>query len=204
MRKICFLFLFFLTIVVSSQESKDSYKKGEWLKYRIHYGIINAGYASLTVDETVEETKELYHFVGKGWTTGMASWFFKVRDQYESYVDKKTKLPTHFVRRVNEGGYVINRDIYFDQDKHIAKIEDHKHKTKKEVKAVGVQDMISAFYSLRNKDIDSLKVGESLELSMFFDAETFPFKMLYLGKEILSTRFGKIACFKMRPLVKSG
>ncbi len=204
MKKLSFLFVLFLSVSLFSQEKEGTYKKGEWLKYRIHYGIINAGYASLTVNEKKDENQDLFHFVGKGWTTGMANWFFKVRDRYESYVDKETKLPVHFIRRVNEGGYIISRDIYFDQKKNIAKIEDHKHKTEKELEAIGVQDMISAFYTLRNKDLDSLKTGDNLELSMFFDSETVPFKLVYLGKEVIKSKFGKVACYKLRPLVQSG
>lgn len=204
MKKLILLFLFTSSLSIFSQEKELAYDKGEWLKYRIHYGIINAGYASITVDEIKNDSVDSYYFKGKGWTTGMASWFFKVRDTYESIVDKKTELPTHFIRRVNEGGYIINRDTYFDHKKNIARVEDHKHKTKKEVEAVGVQDMISAFYTLRNKEFDSLKKGESVALKMFFDAKTFPFKLKFLGKEKLSTKFGKINCYKLRPIVQSG
>ncbi|WP_139957196.1 DUF3108 domain-containing protein [Flavicella sediminum] len=204
MKKILLVLVFLLAKGLSAQEKKLAFDKGEWLKYRIHYGIVNAGYASLTVDEVKNKEKDLFHFKGKGWTTGMASWFFKVRDTYESVVDKKSQLPIHFIRRVDEGGYIINRDTYFDHEKKVARIEDHKHKTKKEIAVYGVQDMISAFYSLRNEDIDSLAIGDSVELDMFFDAEKFPFKLKYLGKETLSTKFGKVECYMLRPLVQSG
>jgi hypothetical protein len=204
MRKFILLFICAFSLSAFSQEKELAYDKGEWLKYRIHYGIINAGYASIAVDEIKNDSVNSYYFKGKGWTTGMASWFFKVRDSYESIVDKKSELPTHFIRRVNEGGYIINRDIYFDHKKNIARVEDHKRKTKKEFAAEGVQDMISAFYTLRNKKIDSLKRGESVDLKMFFDAKTFPFKLKFLGKEKLKTKFGKIDCYKLRPIVQSG
>ena len=39
---------------------------------------------------------------------------------------------------------------------------------------------------------------------MFFDKENYVFKMKYVGKEILPTKFGKIKCMKFRPYVQSG
>jgi hypothetical protein len=33
--------------------------------------------------------KKIFHVVGKGYTTGMSRFFFKVDDLYESYIDKK-------------------------------------------------------------------------------------------------------------------
>ena len=39
---------------------------------------------------------------------------------------------------------------------------------------------------------------------MFFDKENYVFKMIYTGKENLSTKFGKIKCMKFRPYVQSG
>ena len=39
---------------------------------------------------------------------------------------------------------------------------------------------------------------------MFFDNENYVFKMKYLGKELISTKFGIIRCMKFRPYVQSG
>jgi hypothetical protein len=39
---------------------------------------------------------------------------------------------------------------------------------------------------------------------MFFDDETYKFKLKYLGKEDLSTKFGTVPAMIFRPLVQSG
>ena len=95
MYKYLFLLILFGGVTVNSQNEKKVFQGGEQLKYRVHYGIVNAGYATLAVSEN----KEGYHFTGKGWTVGVTNVFFKVRDQYESFVDKETLSPNHFVRR---------------------------------------------------------------------------------------------------------
>ena len=68
-----------------------------------------------------------------------------------------------------------------------------------------VQDLISAFYYLRNfYDTSNIKTGEAIELNMFFDQENYLFKLRFLGRETIDTAFGKVRCLKLRPLVQSG
>ena len=67
-----------------------------------------------------------------------------------------------------------------------------------------VQDMISAVYRLRNEDLCNLEVNEDIEMKLFFDYEAFDFKMRYLGREIIKTKFGKVNCLKFRPIVQAG
>jgi len=198
---IFFLFLFSFSF---AQEKGQVFKDGEWLKYRMHYGLINAGYATVDLAAVYENKKEVYHIVAKGWTTGITGWFFKVNDDYQTWLYKDTMKPYHFRRRVDEGGHIISRDVYFDQEAKKALVKDHKKKIEKTVSIDNVQDMISAFYYLRNNDMSTIKVHDELKLNMFFDYETFGFKMRYLGEDTIKTKFGKIKCLKFRPLVQSG
>lgn len=199
MIRIFSIFIFLIAFGAKAQND-NAFKNGETLKYRIHYGLVNAGYATLSVHEKNNE----HHFIGEGWTVGMTNWFFKVRDKYESHVDKKTELPFHFVRNINEGGYKINRDIYFDQQKNTAQVDDHKLKTTEYYTINNVQDIISAFYKLRNNPIKEMAENDAIEMDLFIDGESFPFKLVLLGKDVISSKFGKIPCYKFRPYVQSG
>lgn len=94
--------LIFIQLSFAQQES--AFADGEWFKFRMSYSNwLKAGEATLTVKETKLKNKEVYHVVGKGKTTGMIKWFFKVKDRYESFFDKKTILPYKFIRDINEG-----------------------------------------------------------------------------------------------------
>jgi len=64
--------------------------------------------------------------------------------------------------------------------------------------------MISAVYRLRNENLSSMEVNEDIEMKLFFDYESFDFKMRYLGTEIIKTKFGKVKCLKFRPIVQAG
>ena len=49
-----------------------------------------------------------------------------------------------------------------------------------------------------------LKKGEIVKLNIFFDSETFLFRLRYLGHETINTSFGRIKCIKFRPSVMAG
>ena len=93
-----------------------AFKRGEVLTYRVHYGLIDAGEATVTIakDSIKFKNSSCYHVVGTGNSKSAFDWFFKVRDRYDSYIDEQTLLPHFFMRRVNEGGYIINQDYRFN------------------------------------------------------------------------------------------
>lgn len=189
----------------SQQES--AFGDGEWFKFRMSYSNwLKAGNATLTVKDTKLDNKDVYHVVGKGWTTGMIKWFFKVKDRYETYFDKKTIMPYKFIRNINEGGHTKNLEIEFDQINNKAHVNDKKHNKKSVIDTKpNIQDMVSTFYYLRNNLVtDSLKVGDEVRIDMFFDEENYGFKLQYLGEETIKTDFGEIASLKFRPYVMAG
>lgn len=202
------LILFFVLIITVSFDSpqEDAYDVGEFFKFRIHYGIVNAGYATLEVKDATINNKKTFHIVGKGYTTGMSRFFFKVDDLYESYIDKETKNPYRFVRKIDEGGYTKNQEGFFNQSVNKVVVKDYKHKTEKTLYIPkNTQDILSTFYYLRNHpNIDKLKIGESVTIDMFFDDETTKFKLKFMGRENITTKFGVVPSMIFRPLVQSG
>jgi hypothetical protein len=205
MKKYLFLLLVFITVSFDSKKP-DAYDTGEWFKFRIHYGFINAGFATLEIKEAVRENKKVFHAIGKGYTVGMSRLFFKADDTYESYFDKVTNKPYQYVRKIDEGGYTKDQEGFFNQDLNKVVVKDYKNKTEKTISVTeNVQDIISTFYFLRNHpNIDKLKVGESIVVDMFFDDEVFKFKLKFIGKEDIETKFGTVPTMIFRPIVQSG
>lgn len=207
MRKKYLILALLVSFSAVAQQDDGAFKPGEWLKFRLHYGFLNASYATLHLKEAKIDNKPVYHVVGHGKTTGFASIFFKVDDTYESYFDKEDGKPYRFVRDIYEGGYTRNTEINFYHDKDLAVLHDKKNNKKRKFTVNGqIQDMLSGFYYLRNHyDPEDLEVGKSIELKMLFDDDgVFPFRLKYLGKDTLKTKFGKVECLKFRPYVQSG
>lgn len=191
----------------SGNASYKAYDVGEWFEFRMHYeNFIDAGKAELSVKEATFNGKKVYHTKGYGYTTGLTKFFFKVEDDYQSFIDKETGRPYKYIRKINEGGYTKDQEGIFDQNKQTVLVKDFKNKTETTYSVTeNAQDILSAFYYLRNHpDIETLNTNDYLEIDMFFDGEIFKFKLKYLGKEDLKTKFGVVPSLKFRPYVQSG
>lgn len=210
MKKIIVSFLLFGLLIFAASFSvakQDSaFTTGEFFRFRIHYGMVNAGYATLEMKEAVRNNKKVHHVVGKGYTVGMTKFFFKVEDDYQSYFDRETGQPYQFIRKIDEGGYTKNQEGFFNQTKNTVLVKDYKNKTEKSFAVTeNVQDIVSSFYYLRNHPkIDKLTTGESIVIDMFFDDEIYKFKLKYLGREDIKTKFGTVSSMVFRPYVQSG
>lgn len=206
MKKYTILFLLFiLTFSTFSQEKKPAFKSGEWLRYKMSYsGFLRAGTAILEVNEEDLNGQKVFHTKGTGWTSGMIKWFFEVDDLYESYFDKDSIKPYLFKRKINEGGYKKHRITSFNYNSKQAYIQDFTKQEDTTVAFANVQDMMSSFYYLRNIETKDLKQGDEVALDMFIDAKIHPFKLRFLGREVLKTKFGKVNSLIFRPLVQSG
>jgi len=179
-----------------------AFKAGEILTYRMHYGLIDAGEAVLEVKPDLKAfgDRKVYHIVGNGYTTGTTDWFFKVRDRYETYLDKDALLPWYFVRRVDEGGFKFSQDYIFD---HFSNKVNVGNNQKLDVPP-GVQDMVSSFYAARNLDLGKAKEGDVFSLTCFMDKELWPLKIKFIRREVIKTDIGKIHSLLFRPVVQKG
>ncbi|MCD0464635.1 DUF3108 domain-containing protein [Flavobacterium sp. ENC] len=205
MKKIVLLLIILTTLGFDSFK-EDAFDVGEYFKFRIHYGIVNAGYATLEVKDATINNKKVFHAVGKGYTTGMSKFFFKVEDLYESYFDKQNGNPYRYIRKINEGGYTKNQEGIFNPSENRVLVKDYKRKTEKTIILTdNVQDIVSSFYYLRNHpNIDKLKSGESITIDMFFDEEITKFKLKYVGLQDITTKFGTVSTMVFKPLVQTG
>lgn len=206
MKRLFTIVSFLLLSNIFYAQSTSAFKDGEWFRFRIHYGPFNASYATMEVNETNLDNKEVYHVEGKGKSTGLLHLFFKVDDNYQTYIDKENGQPYKFIRKIDEGGYTKDLEIKFDHEDRKAYVHDKKHNENRvySIKE-NVHDMLSAFYYIRNHiENDDLTPGDEMSLNMFLDGENMNFKLKFLGREVVKTKFGKVATLKFRPFVLAG
>jgi hypothetical protein len=204
--KITILLVALLTTLSFKTKQEDAFTSGEWFKMRIHYGIINAGYATLEVKDANIKNKKVFHIVGRGYNTGMSRFLFKVEDLYESYIDKETGNPYQYVRKIDEGGYTKNQEGFFNHSENTVLVKDYKNNNEKTFNVPkNTQDIISTFYYLRNyPSIDKIIPGDSIAIDMFLDDEITKFRLKFLGRENIKTKFGVVPSMIFRPYVQSG
>jgi hypothetical protein len=180
----------------------NAFAVGEKLTYRVHYGFVDAGEATIEVKESKYkfDGRPAYHMIGKGRTLGAFNWFFKVRDHFETYIDKEGLFPHRFIRDCNEGGYIIQQDYTFEQKKRAVKTQ----KGETFATPASVQDMISGYFYARTVDYSNAKKGDIFTFSVFMDDELFPLQIRYMGTEVIKVRAGKYRCMRFQPVVQEG
>ena len=183
--------------------SHNAFKKGEVLEYRVHYGLVDAGTARIEIKDEEHNVGErsVLHIVGTGKSNGVFDWFFKVRDRFETYVDEEGVFPWLFVRRCDEGGYIIKQDYVFHQSKQI--LED-KRKEEEIAVPANIQDMISAYYYARTLDMNQTALGDTITVETIVDNEIYPLQIKYKGLEKVKTSLGTFECMKFNPIVQKG
>jgi len=180
----------------------SAFQAGEMLKYKIHYGFVDAGEVVLKVENSSYNfgDREAFHIIGTGKSLGGFDWFFKVRDRYETYIDKQGIFPYRFVREVSEGGYEIHQDYTFLPWKKAVKTDAQKtYKT-----PAFIQDMLSSFYYTRTLDFSNIGSGDTFMIETIIDGEIFPLQIKYIKTENIKIRSGKFRCMKFVPILQEG
>jgi len=206
--RILYIFLFLLTFMhVGAQEiftppvkHNTAFKSGENLTYQIRYGLIIGGTTTLSLKEVVYDEKFVYHALAIGQTSGMADKIYEVKDIYESWFDKETNMPYKQVRNIKEGSYKWYNEVTYNRENNTV----HSMKTGIHEVPEKILDLASAFYYLRRIDFSEITRGDVIFVNMYFSDEIFPFRLKYKGRENVKTKFGKIKCFKISPVVEVG
>ena len=182
--------------------NNEAFSEGEFLKYRIHYGWITAGEATLEIQKENYEVNDrnCFRMIAKGRSQGITDVLYKVRDKYESYVDKESIIPLKSIRDIREGDYKSYDEITYNPFTDTITSQLYGKKQMPD----NIQDLLSAFYFARCYVFANAKPGDTLVINTFFDGELFPMVVRYAGKEKVETDLGIFNCLKLFPLVEEG
>jgi len=177
MIKIKFLVFILVFPFILLSQNKLPFEVGESCTYRIHYGPITAGYGRLTIKNLEHHNNiECFYFEGIGQSNSFFDLFFKVQDKYISYVNSTSLSPVHFIRDVNEGGYIIKQNYLFNAKNKEVLAEDSIYKIPKKT-----QDMLSGYYFTRALlNLQNVKEDSILKLNIFMDEEIYPMQIKYV------------------------
>ena len=165
----------------------NAFQHGEEIVYKVYYNWNFVWLAAGEVVMRVQEKGNQYHISAHGRTYKSYEWFYKVRDKYDTYIDKETLLPNVSIRDVAEGKYRLYDEITFDKRRNIATSKRGKSKETAEVKEYPIEscmhDLLSIIYYARNLNFDNLNAGDQVPVKIFIDKETWPLKVVYKGKD---------------------
>ncbi|TZF80919.1 DUF3108 domain-containing protein [Pedobacter sp. BS3] len=202
----CLIALFFVQLTVRGQEllenrKNGAFQPGEQLRYKLKYGFLTAAEATLNVEESDVrfDNRPVYHLVAQGKTSGSFDIFYKVRDRYDSYIDRETLLPYLYTENIRESNYRRTDKARFYQDQH--KIVSNRGTFKGSRQTF---DMVSAFYFARSLDLTGVKSGDTFTMYYFLKDEVTDLKIEYIGKERVKTPLGYVNCLKFSPSIQPG
>jgi hypothetical protein len=181
-----------------------AFSVGEKLVFSVDYGIINAGYATLTVtDSAVVNGRPCYHIVSKANSNDFFTSFYRVNDVVESFIDMDGLFSWKFTKKLEEGKYRADQIVLYDQKAHVAYMQTTTRRgTKADTLAIPpyVQDVLSALYYVRTLD---LVVGKSAFVDNHSERKIYPLEVNVHKREKVTVPAGKFDCLKVEPFLKS-
>jgi hypothetical protein len=218
MKKIGYLGLLLLLASFHTEEAVPQYRHtanesfgvGEHLVYNVRYGWLDAGQATMRIDEEVHEVngRSCYKIDITGESKGLLYLFLKMKNHFCTYLDTTALVSQHFYRYIQEGKYRKNEKINFDHAKKLAVVERLDDHTRAPLDTVAfsvsddIQDIASSWYTLRTLDFSQAQAGDIFSTAVFFDDILYKeFKIRFLGRKILKTKLGTFNVLVLAPVV---
>lgn len=205
-RSLLFVIVVFLSFKGVAQElpfvKEPVFQAGEILKYKLKYGFITAAEGEIKVQESdlKFDGKPTYKLLVDGATSGTFDIFYKIRDHYDSFIDKDNLKPYFYQENIREGGYRRQDKARFQQEEKKVVATQGTFKTP----TAQTFDLVSAYYFARSLDISKMKSGDFVKLNYFLGDEISQLEIQFVGREVVKTKLGKIKCLKFSPSIKPG
>ncbi len=198
------------TPLTSNKGNKSNLQLGEKYTYLCRMGFVNAGKATVLLDTKMYKINNYScaKVMVKGWTIGAVDFFYDVEDKWITYIDTKQMIPRKFIRNIKENNYKLQEETIYHQKSKKARLRQYypncnqgKGCAKKKSFPItaNAQDMVSSYYYLRTINFDNMKKNQSFFVNMVYEDTVYHLELFYMGKEVISTKFGKIKSFIVSP-----
>lgn len=187
----------------------NSFGKGEQLNYKVNFGIFTVGKATTRIDQKVFHINQrpCYKIDAFGETSEWISWVTRVKDNWGAYLDT-ANMSTHVsYRKIREGKYKLDELSNFDHKngKVVVKELDQESGVYGNAKEYEIpknaKDLVGGFMLLRQIDFRKVHKGDTVTIGGFFEDTSYFLKVMYKGKETITTKLGKIPCHVLVPVM---
>jgi hypothetical protein len=145
--------------------------------------------------------KSLYVITATASTYSNYDSFFRIRDLFQTYIDRTQVKPYMFKRVVDEGGYKFDMKYVIQRNTLQAKFEFNRSgNTRNEIIKIteNTQDLVSVLYYVRTLDFEKMPLNKSLAIPTLIDDKVQDVVLTYKGKETVKTdAFGSVSCYKI-------
>ncbi|WP_114748706.1 DUF3108 domain-containing protein [Pleomorphovibrio marinus] len=184
----------------------QAFTQGEELTFTVKYLFFNAAEAKMIIHDRIHyiQEKPAYKIDVFGRTLSIFKLFY-VKDNWGTYLDTAKIIPYRSYRHIEEGGYRKHEIIDFDHQNREAEVRLFDRENKELVETTqfdvpsNVQDIVSGYYLLRTMNLKGLKKGQAININGFFDKKNYNLKLIFEGKEKISTDIGEFNTFVFLP-----
>ena len=164
------LFCAATTALFANGDSNFPFRVGEKLTYQILWGPFVAGHATLEVTGIDKvDGKYCYHLVGQAHTTGLVDMLYPVKSQVDSWLDTNELFTRRFQQNRLEGKRRTATDSHYDYvSNQLVTTNLVNGKSKTTALTNAVQDVLSAFFYVRTKDLQ-LNVDQGFPINLAGD-----------------------------------
>lgn len=197
-------------------KGKDAaFKPGEKITFALTYkwGAVQTEVASaiLAVDSVAYKGSPAYKSVLQVKSAPFFDVFFKMRENFQGWMEPQSLRPLKFIRDTHEGNYDATNLYIYDWDSRVIHADVNFDGRGPQTMDIPLKDCVfdigSILYYARGMDVKRLYVGGKYPLSFAIDDSVFDIMLTYKGKENLKVRKygGKtIRCMKFSCSVVSG
>ncbi len=198
-------------------EDELAYQAGERLHFALHYewGAIRSDVATATVslDATTFNGQEAFHVKVDGRTTRFYDFFFKIREDFQSWFTRDGLKPLRFTRDTREGRYHATNDYVYDwnaAEPYIAAdvYSSSRGKGRRQLELPldpCTFDLPALFFYARNMDFDVVEPGRKYPMTFAIDDEVYHVYFILHGREIIDVKgLGQVRTIKFAAKLVAG
>jgi hypothetical protein len=189
--------LFWCSSILQAKETNIPFQPGEKLTFKLKWGAIPAGEASLEVKE-LDNIKgvEAFRFVLKARSNSFFDVFFKVRDHIVSYADTGMNHSLYYKKDQLEGKTKRNIRVHFNWEKNEAEYNFINKKSKTINLMPGTFDPLAVFYYSRTLD---LRAKDEFQRPVTDGSKNMLGKLKIKGRERVSVDAGTFDTLLLEP-----
>ena len=198
-------------------EERLAYEGGERLHFTLSYelGALHTDIATATVslDEQVFNGKEVFHVAVDGRTINIYDFFFKIREDFQSWFTRDGLRPLKFIRDTHEGRYHATTEYIYNweaAEPYIAAdvYSSSRGKGRKQIELPldpCTLDLPALFFYARNMDMDVIEPGKKYPMTFAIDDEVFHVYFVLYGRETIDVKgLGKVKTIKFAAKLVAG
>jgi len=167
---------------------------GERLEYEVRFGALRVGGGSMEVEGIKDvRGRETWHTV---FTVRGGTFFYRVNDRYESWIDTRTGNSLRFRQDLNEGSRDVERNFEIFPERAVFTENNEAEQTS----VSNPLDDGSFLYFLRTIP---LTVGETYTFDRYFRPDRNPVTIKVLRRERIRVAAGEFDAIVVQPVIKS-